>query len=160
NREFAQIALEVLAETRARDEAEDEEFGEARGDELPEQLRTPEGRREFLRRARQRLRGDEESSGEFGEREEPEDAPEREYELNPERVVTRSAGRRGWLRDADRQLERRRWEDPDPVPRSREERLLLAARRLEDGLGAERAGNEAYEAYRQQGRMRDGRRFR
>ena len=63
------------------------------------------------------------------------------------------AGRRGWLRDADRQLERQRWEDPDPVPRSRQERLLLAAKRLEDELGAERAGNEAYEAYRQQGRM-------
>jgi transposase len=159
NREFEQIALEVLAETRARDEAEDEEFGEARGDELPERLRTPEGRREFLRRARQKLNGDEESSGELGEQEEPEDAPEREYEFDPERVVMRSAGRRGWLRDADRQLERRRWEDPDPVPRSRQERLVLAAERLEDELGAERAGNEAYEAYRQQGRMRDGRRF-
>ena len=35
----------------------------------------------------------------------------------------------------------------------------MAAERLEDELGAERAGNEAYEAYRQQGRMRNGRRF-
>ena len=50
--EFEQIASEVVAEVKATDEAEDEEFGEARGDELPEELRTPEGRREFLRQAR------------------------------------------------------------------------------------------------------------
>jgi hypothetical protein len=35
----------------------------------------------------------------------------------------------------------------------------LALERLEAELAAECAGNEAYEAYRQQGRMRDGRRF-
>ena len=52
----------------------------------------------------------------------------------------------GWLREANRQLEQHRWEDPDPIARSREERLLLAAERLEDDLSAERAGNEAYEA--------------
>ncbi len=40
------------------DETEDQELGEARGDELPEQLRTAEGRREFLRQARERLLGD------------------------------------------------------------------------------------------------------
>jgi hypothetical protein len=31
-----------VAAARATDEAEDELYGEARGDELPEQLRTPE----------------------------------------------------------------------------------------------------------------------
>jgi Transposase domain (DUF772) len=46
NFHFEQIAQEVLAEVRATDEAEDQEFGEARGDELPEELRTPEGRRD------------------------------------------------------------------------------------------------------------------
>ena len=51
NFHFEQIAREVLAEVRATDEAEDQELGEARGDELPEQLRTAEGRREFLRQA-------------------------------------------------------------------------------------------------------------
>jgi hypothetical protein len=50
--EFDRIAREILAEARATDEAEDELYGEARGDELPEQLRTPQGRREFFRRAR------------------------------------------------------------------------------------------------------------
>jgi transposase len=160
NQDFEQIAVEIVEQVKATDEAEDEELGEARGDELPEELRTPEGRREFFRRARQKLKGDDGDASQLsdqGEHQEP--AREREYEFDPEDVVTRSAGRRGWLRDADRQLERQRWEDPDPVPRSREERLLLAAERLEDNLGAERAGNEAYEAYRQRGRMRDGRRF-
>ena len=90
---------------------------------------------------------------------EPEATAEREYEFDPERIVTRSAGRRGWLREADRQLEQQRWENPDEIARSRADRLLLAAARLEDDLAAERAGNEAYEAYREQGRMRDGRRF-
>ena len=56
NYSFEQIAREVVAKTRATDEAEDEEFGEARGDELPEQLRTAEGRREFFRQAREQLR--------------------------------------------------------------------------------------------------------
>ena len=56
--------------------------------------------------ARQKLKGDDADAGELGaegEQEEPEGAAEREYEFDPERVVTRSAGRRGWLRDADRQ---------------------------------------------------------
>jgi transposase len=57
---FEQIAGEILAEARATDEAEDELYGEGRGDELPERLRTPEGRREFFRQARQELRRDEE----------------------------------------------------------------------------------------------------
>lgn len=160
NQDYAQIAMEIVEQVKATNEAEDEELGEARGDELPEELRTPEGRREFFRRARQKLKGDDADASELsdqGEHQEP--TREREYEFDPEEVVTRSAGRRGWLRDADRQLERQRWEDPDPVPRSRQERLLLAAERLEDNLGAERAGNEAYEAYRERGRMRDGRRF-
>jgi hypothetical protein len=63
------------------------------------------------------------------------------------------------LREGKRQLEQHRWDDPDPISRSREQRLLLAAERLEDDLAVERRANEAYEAYREQGRMRDGRRF-
>jgi transposase len=158
NGRFEDIAREILAEVKAADEAEDEQFGEDRGDELPEQLRTPEGRRAFLHETRNKLRG--EGDGEELEQDvELEATAEREYAFDPERIVTRSAGRRGWLREADRQLEQQRWENPDEIPRSRIERLFLAVERLEDDLGAERAGNEAYEAYREQGRMRDGRRF-
>ena len=50
---FEEIAREILAEAKATDEAEDELYGEARGDELPERLRTREGRAEFFRQARE-----------------------------------------------------------------------------------------------------------
>ena len=40
NHPFDRIAREILAEAKATDEAEDELYGEERGDELPEQLRT------------------------------------------------------------------------------------------------------------------------
>ena len=161
NQEFGQIAIEIVERVKATDEAEDRELGEARGDELPEELRTPEGRREFFRRARQKLKGDA-GSDEPGTEDEPQPEPERErerereYEFDAERIVARVQGRAGWRRDAHRQLERQRWEDPDPIPRAHEERLLLAAERLEDDLGAERAGNEAYEAWRRTGVAADG----
>src|SRR6202008_1278616 len=51
---FGQIAREIVAEARAIDAAEDELYGDQRGDELPEELRTREGRAEFFRRARER----------------------------------------------------------------------------------------------------------
>jgi transposase len=176
NMAFEQVAREIVAQTKAADEAEDEEFGEARGDELPEGLRTPEGRREFLRQARQALRRDEdggrpvqieesdaeaeiEESDAEAETEEPGRTPTPEFEFDPERITDAGGGRRRWLSEAKRQLEQHRWENPDPIVRSRVERLLLALGRLEADLAAERAGNEAYEAYRDQGRMRDGRRF-
>ena len=155
NLEFGQIAMEIVERFKATDEAEDEELGEARGDELPEELRTPEGRREFFRRARRKLEGD------TGGQQPGDPAPERErgYEFDPERIVARTQGRQGWPREAHRQLERQRWEDPDPIPSSREQRLLLAAERLEDDLGAERAGHEAYQDYRAQNRDKLGRRL-
>jgi hypothetical protein len=55
NRDYAQLAREILEEARAVDAAEDELYGDARGDELPEQLRTGEGRRAWLREAKRRL---------------------------------------------------------------------------------------------------------
>ena len=53
--EYEQIAREILEEARAVDATEDELYGEARGDELPEQLRTGEGRRAWLREAKRQL---------------------------------------------------------------------------------------------------------
>jgi hypothetical protein len=155
NREFGQIAREILAEHRATDEAEDEQHGDARGDELPEQLRTPEGRREFFRQAKHK-REEQDTTTSASD---PETKAGEEFEFDAERIVARVQGREGWLRDAKRQLEQHRWQDPDPISRSRPERLVLAAERLEADLAAERAGNEAYEQYRAGGRMKDGRRF-
>jgi transposase len=158
---FEQIAREVLAEHKATDEAEGERFGEARGDELPEQLRTAEGRREFFAQVKRRLRGGrsdgEERVGE-GSDEEPEARAQPEYEFDEERIVARTQGREGWLREARRRLEQHRWQHPDEVPRSRSERLLLAAERLEDELAAECRGNQAYEEFRERRRQVGGHR--
>ena len=55
NRDYEQIAKEILAEADAVDREEDERFGDARGDELPEHLATEHGRRGWLREAKRRL---------------------------------------------------------------------------------------------------------
>src|SRR3984885_3078429 len=44
NRGYASIVEEILDEAEQTDREEDERYGDARGDELPEQLRTREGR--------------------------------------------------------------------------------------------------------------------
>jgi hypothetical protein len=90
NHTFDQIAREILAEAKATDEAEDELYGEERGDELPEQLRTPEGRREFFRQAKRELEREDEDSGST----EPE--PEVPLDLEAKNIIGR--GREG--RDA------------------------------------------------------------
>jgi transposase len=110
NLDYEQIAREIIEEAIATDAAEDELYGDARGDELPEQLRTGEGRR-------------------------------------------------AWLREAQRRLEERRDQNPQPVPRSRSKRLKAAKRRLQEQLWNEMRANAAYEHYRAEGRMRNGRRL-
>ena len=70
NRDYEQIAREILAEADAVDREEDERYGDARGDELPAEIAT-------------------------------------------------AKGRRGWLREARRQLEERRAKEARPIPRSR-----------------------------------------
>ena len=125
NHGFEQIAREILAQTRATDAAEDEQFGGARGDELPEQLRSAQGRREFLRQAREQMRREQERPEPVGEPEA--DAPDEvSLELDANEIVGRGRqGRDAWLREGKRQLEQHRWENPDPISRSRGERLLL-----------------------------------
>jgi transposase len=55
NRGYEQIAREILQEAAEYDRREDELYGDARGDELPEQLRTAAGRRQALREAKRKL---------------------------------------------------------------------------------------------------------
>jgi hypothetical protein len=55
NLDYDQIAREILAEADAVDRAEDERFGDRRGDGLPPELSTAQGRRGWLRDARRRL---------------------------------------------------------------------------------------------------------
>jgi transposase len=157
NHSFEQIAREILAEAKATDEAEDELYGEQRGDELPQQLRTAEGRREFFRRARQEL-NDETEDFELAEPEceEPQEVP---LELHAQDIVGHGRqGREAWLREGKRQLEQHRWETPDSIGRDRPGRLLLAAERLQADHDVECRSNAAYEHYRATARDRLGRR--
>jgi transposase len=109
-RDYEQIAREILEEAKAMDAAEDELYGDARGDELPPELASAQGRKK-------------------------------------------------WLRAWQRQLDDQRAAEGRPVPRSRPKRLKEARRRLEEELWTEQRANEAYEAYRARGVMKDGRRF-
>src|SRR5204863_6944207 len=106
--DFSEIAREILAEARAIDEAEDEQYGEARGDELPEQLRTREGRAEFFRGARERRDREREASKSEQELV-PRTDPQEGFAFDVERIVARGQGREGWWREGRRQLEQRRW---------------------------------------------------
>ena len=54
-RDYEQIAREILEQAAEVDALEDEQFGERRGDELPPELATREGRQRWLRDARRRL---------------------------------------------------------------------------------------------------------
>src|SRR5918995_67364 len=54
-RDYEQIAREILEAAAEIDACEDEQFGERRGDELPPELSTPEGRQRWLRDGRRRL---------------------------------------------------------------------------------------------------------
>jgi hypothetical protein len=108
--DYEQIAREIVAEAKAVDAAEDERYGDARGDELPPEFQTAQGRR-------------------------------------------------GWLREAKRALDRQRAAEPRPVARSRQKRLEESKRQLEEEHAVECRANAEYEAYRARGVMRDGRRF-
>src|ERR1019366_8599201 len=53
--DFEQLARKILEEAAEIDAAEDELYGDKRGDELPEQLTTGKGRQEWLREAKRQL---------------------------------------------------------------------------------------------------------
>jgi transposase len=82
NLDYEQLAREIVEEAKAVDAAEDELYGEARGDELAPEFATAQGRRGWLREAKQRL--------------------EAERAANPQ-PVPRSRPKR--LREAKRRLE-------------------------------------------------------
>ena len=180
NADYQRIAREILKEAERIDREEDELYGEARGDELPEHLRTPEGRRAALKEAKRKL----EQERERKQQERSADAqplpvrepvaPVREpvapardenqgllfaAKLDAAEIVVGQNGRQGWLRAARHQLDRHREHEQWPVPRSRVERLLEAERRLIEDLEVEHQANQAYEACRAAGVMKDGRRF-
>jgi hypothetical protein len=86
--DYEQLARTILEEAAEVDAAEDEQFGDRRGDELPEKL-------------------------------------------------TDEYGRRAWLREAVRELEREREQAGEPVKRDRGPRLREAKRRMDEELWGE-----------------------
>src|SRR4051794_1765186 len=92
------------------------------------------------------------------DREEDERFGERRGDELPEQLAT-GAGRAQWLAEAKRRLEERRAEEGRPIPASRQQRLRESKRRLDEELESECRANEAYEAYRARGLMRNGRRL-
>jgi transposase len=149
NVDYDRIAREIIEEAIATDQTEDEQHGDARGDELPPELQTEAGRRAWLARELERDQVENEPGN---------DAPAETAEVfDAERIGPK--GRRGWLREAHRQLEQQRWLTAGPVHRSRADRLRLAAQSLEDELAAECRGNTAYEQLREPRRLNDKRRL-
>ena len=153
NRSYSELVNEILREAEEVDQREDEIYGEDRGDELPEQLRTPEGRRAALEEAKRRI---EERKGR------PVDEHERaakDVEVDMAQSFTRQGGRKEWLRLGKRKLEQRRKDDARPIARDGEDRLFEAARRLEEDHRVEVAANDAYERWRASERDTLGRRL-
>jgi transposase len=149
NVDYERIAREIIAEAIAADEAKDEQYGDGRGDELPPELQTEAGRRAWLARERFELEDDDQADARS------DDDPIDGFDVD----TIGPNGRRGWLREAHRQLEQQRWQAAGAIPRSRAERLRLAAHWLEDELAAECRGNRAYEALREDRRLHDKRRL-
>src|ERR671934_742107 len=107
NLDYEQLAREILEDAKAVDAAEDELYGDARGDELPPEFATAQGRRGWLREAKQRL--------------------EAERAANP-RPVPRSRPKR--LREAKRRLEEELFSE---VRANRAYEAYRARGRMKDG---------------------------
>jgi transposase len=107
NVDYEQLAREILEQAKAVDAAEDELYGQARGDELPPEFATAQGRRGWLREAKQRL--------------------EAERAANPQ-PVPRSRPKR--LKEAKGRLEEELWTE---VRANRAYEAYRARGRMKDG---------------------------
>jgi transposase len=107
NLDYEQLAREIVEQAKAVDTAEDELYGQARGDELPPEFATAQGRRGWLREAKQRL--------------------EAERAANPQ-PVPRSRPKR--LKEARRRLEEELWTE---VRANRAYEAYRARGRMKDG---------------------------
>ena len=80
-------------------------------------------------------------------------------DIDRERLVNSEQGRRGWQRQARRQLDEKRRQKARAIAGPRPERLQESKRRLEENHQAELETNAAYDTYRETGRDRLGRRL-
>ncbi len=69
------------------------------------------------------------------------------------------AGRKGWLREANRRLEERRAQQARPIPKSRPDRLRECKRRLEENLAVERGAVKRQAEFWAAGLASDGKRL-
>jgi transposase len=147
NRTYEKLVADILKEAEETDRWEDGLFGSDRGDEVPDHLRTDEGRRTAFKAAKERLA---EKAGRGEERRIA------RIEPDPARFEsTRGWGRRTWHREAHKELLRRRELAARPIPRARAERLLEALHRLDENRLVEIQASEAYERW--QAERRGGR---
>jgi transposase len=155
NRSYRGLVIQILREAEEIDQAEDRLHGkDRRGDELPEELRTPEGRRQALADAKRRL---EERKGRAIK-----ECASSDPEIDLEsavlgREVLRRGGRREWPRVARRELEAHRAQHAQPIPRDREDRLFMALDRFEQNHRVELAAHEDYDRWRATARDTQGR---
>jgi transposase len=158
NRSYRELVTQILREAEETDRREDELYGKKRGDELPEALQTPEGRRQALADAKRRI--EERKRRAIDEGRDGGTVNELARGLESTvlgRRVLRRNGRREWLRVARRELEDHRAREAQPVPRDREDRLFQALGRLEQNHEVELAANAVYERWRATARDTQGR---
>jgi transposase len=133
NCSYSGLVKDILREAQETDEREDALYGDRRGDELPEQLRDSETRRQALADAKRRLA---ERKGKPVDDDAAKPEPEKlEIDLEAtvmSRPVLRRGGRIEWLRVARQELEARRTRQGAPVPRDRDDRMFEALERLEE----------------------------
>ena len=84
NLDYEQLAREIVEQAIATDQAEDELYGDRRGDELPEQWRTGDGRRTWLREAKKRLEAERAANPKPVPRDRPERVKEAKRRLEEE----------------------------------------------------------------------------
>ncbi len=157
NRSYSGLVKDILREAEETDQREDELYGERRGDELPEQLRNPDTRRQALADAKRRLA---ERKGRPADDEAKPEPEKLEIDLEAtvlSRPVLRRGGRIEWLRVARRELEAHRTRQGAPVPRDRDDRMIEALERLEENHRVDLAAVETYERWRVTARDTKGR---
>jgi transposase len=127
NLDYEQLAREIVEEAKAVDAAEDERYGQARGDELPPEFATAQGRRGWLREAKQRLEAERAAKAQPVPRSRPKRLREAKRRLEEELFTEVRANRayeayraRGRMKDGRRFG---RPPDPDQPPATPEGRI-------------------------------------
>jgi hypothetical protein len=157
NRSYSGLVKDILREAEEADQREDALYGDRRGDELPEQLRDPETRRQALADAKRRLA---ERKGRQADDGSTADMTELDMDLEATVLSSpalRRGGRREWQRTARRELESHRAQQAQPIARGRDDRMVDALERMEQNQRVELSANEIYEHWRATARDTKGR---